>query len=79
MQKGPTYRESKRENWKAIRESIYKGLVQCHTEWARKEKNNPIYLDDWLNTVMEKVDARIKFLKDNPVNKHKSATKEVLK
>ena len=53
--------------------------MQCRTEWSRKEKNNSVYLDEWLNTVMKKVDDRIAFLKDDPKNKHKRASKEVLK
>ena len=52
--------------------------MQCRTEWAWKEKNNSVYLDEWLNTVMKKVDDRIAFLKDDPKNKHKRASKEVL-
>ena len=44
-----------------------------------KRKQQSHYLDDWLNTVMEKVDDRIAFLKDDPKNKHKRASKEVLK
>ena len=41
-------------------------------------REEQLCLDEWLNTVMKKVDDRIAFLKDDPKNKHKRASEEVL-
>ena len=67
--KGPTYREKQKLDWKTVRDQITKGLTQCKKDWAKLENANPILLDEWICTVMSKVDAKVNDLKSRP-NKH---------
>ena len=64
--KGPTYREQQKIDWKTIRTQIKTGLTQCKRDWAKLENTNPVLLDDWIGTVMTKVDAKITSLTTRP-------------
>ena len=59
-------------NWKA---TIHKGLKQCKIDWLNKEHVDQLLLDEWICTIMMKVDAKIETLKSRP----KKPVKEVLK
>jgi hypothetical protein len=59
LEKGPTYREEQNINWKAIQNEISKGLTQCNLDWAKKEKRDPVHLDEWKNKTMLKAMTRI--------------------
>ena len=76
LEKGPTYREEQKIDWKAIQNEISKGLTQCKLDWAKKEKVDPAHLDEWKSKTMMKVMTRIRELKLKPTKSVKKILKQ---
>ena len=70
LEKGPTYREKNAINYDKVKQEIKSGISQCRNDWARIEKANPTYLDEWYHTVMGKVDTEIDLLSSKTPPKH---------
>ena len=73
LEKGPTYREEQKIDWKAIQNEISKGLTQ---DWAKKEKVDPVHLDEWKSKTMLKVMTRIQELNVKPTKSVKNILKQ---
>ena len=64
ISKGPNYREPKSINWKKCRDVIVEGLDKCACRMVSSNKNlTEEQLFPWKNIILQKVDAKIAFLK----------------
>ena len=59
VKKGPKYRLPRKINWRRNHENIIEFLDDYITKWIREEKADRRSLDNWKQSVLEKVDGRI--------------------
>ena len=63
--KGPSYREASKIDWNIVYSMIKYGVESCTPFWSKHANVDSRLLQDWENTVLQKVKDRIEELRSN--------------
>jgi len=72
IKKGPKYRERNPINWSKNKSIIFKAIEKYANKWCKLEKADSCALDEWLNSIKDIVNSKIKRLSKRPyIQPHK--------
>ena len=58
FRKGPKYRLPRKIDWSLNYDIICKGVLDCQTNWAKRNHIPQTVLDEWVNAVLSKVKSK---------------------